>query len=89
MDICAANEERKRVQVFDRRFKQKTLNRFKTSKTCRQGTTLRVDQLITSDPDTILTTWEKHFKDLGRAREEHFPVLSGARSKQTRSWQGP
>ena len=37
-----------------------------------------MDQLVTSNPDTILTTWEQHFKDLGRAREEQFPVLSGA-----------
>ena len=81
MNICAANEERKRVQLFDRRFKQKTSNRFKTSKTCRQGTTLRVDQLVTSDPDTILATWEKYFKDLGKSREEQFPVLSGTKEQ--------
>ena len=48
MNICAANEERKRVQLFDQRFKQKPLNHFKTSKICHQRTTLRVDQLVTS-----------------------------------------
>ena len=61
------NEERKRVQLFDWGFKQKTLNHFETSKTMP-----RVNQLGTSDPDTILTTWEKHFKDLGRSKEGQF-----------------
>ena len=42
---------------------------------------LQVDQLVTSDPDTILTSWEKHFKDLGWSREEQFPVLSGTKKQ--------
>ena len=40
-----------------------------------------MDQLVTSDLDTILTTWEKHFKDLGRSREEQLPVLSGTKKQ--------
>ena len=40
-----------------------------------------MDQLVTSDPDTILTTWENHFKDLGRSREEQFPVLSSVKEQ--------
>ena len=31
--------------------------------------------------DTILTTWEKHIKDLGRSREEQFPVLSDTKKQ--------
>ena len=47
-----------------------------------QGTTLRVGQLVTSDPDTILATWEEHFKDLRRSmREEQFPVLSDTKEQ--------
>ena len=42
---------------------------------------MRVDQLVTSDPDTILTTWNKHFRDLGRSREEQFPVLSSVKEQ--------
>ena len=81
MNICAANEKRKRVQLFDRRIKQETLNRFKTPKIATKKNTLRVDQLLTSNPDTILATWEKHFKKLCRSREEQFPVLSGTKKE--------
>ena len=35
MNICAANEERERIQLFDRRFQQKTSSHFKTSKASR------------------------------------------------------
>ena len=42
---------------------------------------LRVDQHTTSGPDTILATWKKHFKDLGRSKEEQFPILSGAKEQ--------
>ena len=87
MNICAANEERERIQLFDRRFQQKTSSHFKTSKASRQGTTLRMDQVVTSDSDT---TWEKHFKDLGTSREEQFPVLSDTKKQvdkeQSESW---
>ena len=38
-------------------------------------------ELVTSDPDTILNTWEKHFKGPGRSREEQFPVLSGTKEQ--------
>ena len=41
-----------------------------------------MEQLVTFDLDTILTTWEKHFKDLGRSREEQFPVLSGTKKQE-------
>ena len=40
-----------------------------------------MNQLITSDPDVILSTWEEHFKDLGRSREEQFQVLSGTKEQ--------
>ena len=87
MNICAASEERERIQLFDRRFQQKTSSRFKTSKASRQGTTLRMDQVVTSDSDT---TWEKHFKDLGTSGEEQFPVLSNTKKQvdkeQSESW---
>lgn len=78
--------KRKRVQLFDWRFKQKILNRFKISKTCHQKTTMRVDQLVTFDPDTILTTREKCLEDL---KKEQFPPCLVQRSKWTRSWLSP
>ena len=47
-----------------------------------------MDQVVTSDSDAILTTWEKHFKDFGRFREEQFPVLSETKKQLSRPVSG-
>ena len=71
-----ANEERRRIQHIDQRFKQKSSRRFQSKKAItRQGTTLRVDQLVTSDPNTILTEWERHFRGISASNEDEFPTL--------------
>ena len=76
VNICVANEERRRIQHVDQRFKQKSSRRFQSKKAItRQGTTLRVDQLVTSDPNTILTEWERHFRGISASNEDQFPTL--------------
>ena len=76
MNICAANEERRRIQHIDQRFKQKSSRHFQSKKAItRQGTTLRVDQLVTSDSNTILTEWERHFRGISAPNEDEFPTL--------------
>ena len=64
------------MQSFDRRFKQKSRNCYKIFKGKRQATTLRVNQVVTSDTNTIMTTWEQHFRELSRSKEEEFPILA-------------
>ena len=60
MKICIATEERKRIQHFDLQFKEKSSNRYKLpSNKHHQGTSLRVDQQVTTDLNTILSTWEE------------------------------
>ena len=77
LKICAANEERRRVQHFDQRFKRRCPNRFKLpSTTSRQGTSLRVDQCVTTDSSTILATWEDHFRNISTSHDEQFPTMS-------------
>ena len=71
MKICAASEERKRIQLFDQQFK-KNSNRFKLpSSRCRQGTSLRVDGRVVMEQHTI-----SHFRNISTANEDQFPVLS-------------
>ena len=59
-------------------FKQKSRNCYKIFKGKRQATTLRVNQVVTSDHDTntIMTTWEQHFQELSKSKEEEFPMLA-------------
>ena len=54
MKICAANEERKRIQHFDQQLKKNSSNCFKlpSSRRRRQGTSLRVDGKVVTDQHT-------------------------------------
>ena len=77
MKICIAAEERKRIQHFDRQFKERSSNRYKIPlRKHHQGTSLRVDQQVTTDLNAILSTWEEHFKSLSTVSEDMFPALS-------------
>jgi len=84
MNFCIADAERKRIQFFDWRFKQKSPNCYKTFKGKRQATTLRVNQGVTSDTNTIMTTWEQYFRELSRSKEEEFPILTDLREQVDR-----
>ena len=54
LNICAAIAERANVQKIDQKFKRKSTNRFKTSKSTNNGSTLCVNGSITSNSSTIL-----------------------------------
>ena len=60
----------------DQQFKKNCSNRFKlpTSKR-RQGTSLRINEQVVTDHQTILATWEDHFKNISAANEDQFPVM--------------
>ena len=74
MRICITTDERKRTLRFDQQFKG---NRFKLpSKKCQQGNTLLVNQKVTTDPNTVLTAWERHFRNLSAKNEELSPAMS-------------
>ena len=64
LNICAANAERARVQKIDQIFKLSSSNHFKTSKSTNHGSTLRVNGSITSEPSTVLNSWEDHFRGI-------------------------
>ena len=62
MNVCSVSDERKRIQHFDKQFKENSKKRFKLpARKYHEGTTLRVDQQVTADPHITLATWEKHF----------------------------
>ena len=81
MNFCIGDAERKRIHSFDRRFKQKSQNCYKIFKEKRQATTLRVNQVVTSDTNTIMTTWEQHFRELNSSKEEEFPILADLKER--------
>ena len=82
MKICVAIDERKRIQHFDQQFKKKSLNRFKPpSKRRQQGLSLLINQQVTSDPHTILSTWGEHFTKLSATNEEEFPAISSMKER--------
>ena len=82
MKICVAIDERKRIQHFDQQFKKKTSNRFKPpSKRRQQGLSLLINQQVTSDPHTILSTWWEHFTKLSATNEEEFPAISSMKER--------
>ena len=63
--VCVANSERRRIQHFDKQFKQRSSNRFKLpSRRKQQGTALRVNQQVTTEQGTILKAWESHFQEI-------------------------
>ena len=71
MRVCEANSERKRIQGFDKRFKQKSSNRFRIPKTNKhQNLPLRVNQEVVTDQNAILTAWKNHFQALSAANQE-------------------
>ena len=71
MRVCAANSERKRIQRFDEKFKQKASSRFRIPSTKkRQSPSLRVNQEVATDPKIILAAWEDHFRAISSANTE-------------------
>ena len=76
MRVCAANSERKRIQRFDEKFKPKSSSRFRIPSTkTRQSPSLRVNQEVATDPKTILTAWEDHFRAISSASTELSSVM--------------
>ena len=76
MRVCAANSERKRIQRFDDKFKQKSSSRFRIPSTkTRQSPSLRVNQEVATDPKTILAAWEDHFRAISSANTELSSVM--------------
>ena len=67
-------DERKRTLHFDQQFKGKHPKL--PSKKCQQGNTLLVNQKVTTDPNTVLTAWERHFRNLSAKNEELSPAMS-------------
>ena len=77
MRICAANSERKRIQRFDDKFKQKSSSWFRIPSTkTRQSPSLRVNQEVATDPKTILAAWEDHFRAISSANTALFVMCS-------------
>ena len=75
MRVGKANDERKRIQHFDSRFKQKSSNQFRIPKAnAHQSLPLRINQDVVTDPNTILTAWRDHFQTLSSTNQ----VLSTA-----------
>ena len=72
--ICKANEERKRIEKIDRDFRNKCPSRFRTSKSNKFGSKIRVSGDIVSDPPAVLQAWRGHFEMLGKARDENDTV---------------
>ena len=76
MRVCAAYSERKRIQRFDEKFKLKSSSRFRIPSTkTRQSPSLRVNQEVATDPKTILTAWEDHFRAISSASTELSSVM--------------
>ena len=76
MRVCAANSERKRIQRFDDKFKQKSSSRFRIPSTkTRQSPSLRVNQEVATYPKTILAAWEDHFRAISSANTELSSVM--------------
>ena len=69
--VCAANNERKRIQHFDRQFKQRSSNRFKLPlRRKQQGTALRLNCEVVTDQHTLLKAWEEHFQEISSKHSE-------------------
>ncbi len=82
LNFCVASEQRKQIQSLDKRFAERHPSRFKLpKKNNSQGSTLRVDGEVCSDPDRILQTWFDHFKTLSSSHESDFPALGAAKDQ--------
>ena len=69
--VCAANSERKRIQHFDRQFKQRSSNRFKLPlRRKQQGTALHLNGEVVTDQHTLLKVWEEHFQEISSKHSE-------------------
>ena len=74
--VFAANSERKRIERFDNKIKQKSSSHFRIPSTqTRQSPSLRVNQEVATDPNPILAAWEDHFRAISSASIEHSSVM--------------
>ena len=76
--VCEANEERRRIQQIDQKFKARDKTRFRNKSLRRTGGKIRVGNEIISDPDSVLYAWKDHFEALGRSRKEIDDVVAAA-----------
>ena len=69
MRLCAAKEERKRIQRRERMFKDRARGRFVTSQrrksTCSK---LMVDGELVSDRQSLMEIWAHHFAELAKSK---------------------
>ena len=64
LNICAEIAEWAYAEKIDQKFKRKSPNRSRTSKSTNHGSILRVNGSISSNCSTILNAWENHFKEI-------------------------
>ena len=76
--VCEANEEHRRIQQIDQKFKARDKTRFRNKSLRRTGEKIRVGNEIISDPDSVLYAWKDHFEALGRSRKEVDDVVAAA-----------
>ena len=76
--ICGANEERRKIQSIDQKFRTRHKARFQNTSIRRTGRKIRVNGDIISDPATVLCAWKEHFEGLGQSRKDGDCVVSAA-----------
>ena len=76
MRVCEANNERKRIQHLDGRFRQNSSNRFRIPKSnTHRSLPLRINGEVVTDPHALLTAWKDHFQTLSAADQEPSTVM--------------
>lgn len=67
LKICRANEERKRIEKLDCKFRNKHPSRFRTFNLSHSGVKVRVAGNTVSDKPAVLQAWCDHFESLAKA----------------------
>ena len=75
--LCAAMEERKRVQRRENLFRANSHLRFRIpqKRGKSQCTRLRVDGALVSDPSHVLDVWTQHFQSLAKSQGDTEPEI--------------
>ena len=78
MRVCEANDQRRKIQQIDKKFKAGCKTKFQRTSARRTGSKIRVNGELITDHTAVLCAWKDHFETLGQSRNNVDEVIQMA-----------
>ena len=78
MRVCEANDQRRKIQQIDKKFKAGCKTKFQRTSARRTGSIIRVNGELITDYTAVLCAWKDHFETLGQSRSNVNEVIQTA-----------